>query len=1548
MDRVEHFLRAVLRSWPVAALAVAFALLALLSDPSWTRWSAGAVALAWCAALSGLGSGPDRTARTLRRGAALGFGFALMFGLEHVGLEQAPQERWQRAALARMESVAQGTSERLLQLRSIAQRRAEAALEEGADLRALATPIRLDGATFTTGISLWRLDEILDWAGAVPGPERVGRAGLALLVDHGSRRYLTVRVDGSQARSAYCDIALGVEGDLMRRAGLDVQPGDRLRVDPAVETRVHPSRPDPSTADPASGEGQHRVLGVPAEAPWAWVEVTAPRPVDEWRRATADSGQRVALALLVGLACTALAAWRSWPGRQLDTAILLRTIAALAVGGAVRVALERARVFDLAFAGMADPIELLLDPTYFATTLGGGLVRSTAEFLLTALWMATVAVVLLPAWRAAIDRLRGPLLRWLGWSLLVAASLALVVALEATQSIVAVNANPKLIGLDSPFFTLPFVALHVAMMLGLLVPATWVVLGWERWVRGPHARAGVVAAVTVLLARELMVAAPLTTALWGPLLPLLGLAARPALAATSFSQRAFAGLLAVLWFAGAQSQGLESVYTAMKEEVAVAEAEQRLSPLDNWRRFLLEELLREVSEDRELLLELSDPRAQRGNAAFELWATTVLPSHEFGSRVELRDGEGRLISEFDVGLPYEPAPLRQWRENTPMGGRTFRVDTIEISTGQGPFLVYRGRLDLQWLVPEGDASRLTIDLPFATADGVTPREQVRSLGQQILGFEPQDQVLPRRTFDRAVFTGRIGPERVETASTPELVGLPRASIPEPGMWSTVRLDGVPYHVGQVRFEEQSQLVAFTEPTAVERVLDLSRLAALYITVAAAGLLAFALMRLLRVAPSERWPGVLGVVGLQERLLGAMLIVVLLPVVLLGVFQERRAVQTELADNLDEVSERLGIAMQLLASNLDELAGALIGGEYVQEFLAEGTAVARRDLGPYELTQIMIFDPAGELVLDESLRDLDPEGAREFLELVRDGQLVLESDADFGWFVGRNYPVLGADERSHQVFVRRLLTDEDLGRLARTVRADLTLYDGPWAVVSSQAYLFNSGLREPVLSAVARPVLEGGSRSVVDAEQHGGLLVANGWAVLPGPREPQRGILSARLLARATETAREQQQAQLFVFGLSSLAMVIAVSAGLLLSGRIVGPIRDLVGATARVGRGELDARVRETGSDEIGQLVRSFNLMTEQLRGSQREIAARRSFLEAMLNSLRTGVIVLDDEGMVLETNAAAARLLGPQITVFLERVRERGTDDPHDPLVDTEIVLPHAEGPRTLRTVLTPTALESGQRGRLVVFDDVSELLASRRLALYAQMARQVAHEVKNPLTPIQLSAQMIRQATRDVHARLPEIVEENVRQIETQVERLRNIASEFSLLGRDHLSDVGSVEVEPLLQEVRSLYPSFDGGWSIEVRSQDGLWVWASREALTKVLTNLIENARHAMGGTGQVHLQASRVGDRVRIVVLDEGPGITAEVENRLFEPYFSTKNTGTGLGLVICRSLMEKMGGRIGLQNRRDAAGAEVILELAPAAQGGEGTPLAGGNDSNPVA
>jgi two-component system nitrogen regulation sensor histidine kinase NtrY len=202
----------------------------------------------------------------------------------------------------------------------------------------------------------------------------------------------------------------------------------------------------------------------------------------------------------------------------------------------------------------------------------------------------------------------------------------------------------------------------------------------------------------------------------------------------------------------------------------------------------------------------------------------------------------------------------------------------------------------------------------------------------------------------------------------------------------------------------------------------------------------------------------------------------------------------------------------------------------------------------------------------------------------------------------------------------------------------------------------------------------------------------------------------------------------------------------------------------------------------------------------------------------------------------------------------------------------------------------------------------------------------VKNPLTPIQLAAQMVRQACHDQHPRLEEIVDSNVLQIERQVGRLREIASEFSLLGRTEPPEMEPVAVDELLREVRSLYPSPDGRLELRARGGEGLQVLANRESMLKILTNLVENAVQAMEEQGRIELVADREGERVLLRVMDEGPGISAELQDRLFEAYFSTKSYGTGLGLVICRNLTEKMGGRISLANRGDRQGAEAVVDL----------------------
>jgi signal transduction histidine kinase len=161
--------------------------------------------------------------------------------------------------------------------------------------------------------------------------------------------------------------------------------------------------------------------------------------------------------------------------------------------------------------------------------------------------------------------------------------------------------------------------------------------------------------------------------------------------------------------------------------------------------------------------------------------------------------------------------------------------------------------------------------------------------------------------------------------------------------------------------------------------------------------------------------------------------------------------------------------------------------------------------------------------------------------------------------------------------------------------------------------------------------------------------------------------------------------------------------------------------------------------------------------------------------------------------------------------------------------------------------------------------------------------------------------------------------------------------MLGRAEPLQLSPIAVRPLLEEIRALYPSPDRALLLEVEVDPELTVLAQHEAIVKVLSNLVENARQAVGDRGRIRLAATAEGDSVRLRVVDDGPGIAAEVEERLFEPYFSTKHSGTGLGLVICRSLVERMGGSIRLGNRADGGGAEAELRLGRA-------DLDGGNDS----
>jgi len=1518
--------------FPASSLAALAALLWSIAAPG--PWPTGLAFAATSVAF--LSAVRARGQKSLRHNLARAVFLILLIppvgeGLRGWRVAEQDDESWRKAADAHLAEGAAEAQTLVERLELRARDRARDALADEGALSNLSGPLDIAGAPLEVALSIWQDDILLDWSGDVPGPDHPRAGDFPLIVDHGYRRFLSVSEQDDRGRTAFVDVELGITGDLFQRLGVGAEPGKDISAHTGLAVEILAEAP---SADAVRGSLE-RVVAIPPEEPWIWLSLRSPTPRDERRLGLQRSAARLSRWIFLPFLAAGFLALRRWPryheSQQGSGTLELAVLIFLPLA---RWGVETTGALELALQPLSGSATLLTEPAYFATTWGFGLLHNVLSFLVSSITLGILAVLLLPRWLRWMDQVG----RWRTFTLflLFLFSALLVPWCAQIQRTVAQNANAKLIGLDAPFFTLPFLTLHFAMLLSLLAPAGFVLLGWERWLRRGHrfnwllVLSSWAACIVVGALGDRSVAS--TT--WPAFLAPLGWVIAPLLHERAFARRVVAALLAVLWLAGLQSSGLNEVYGRLKQGVQSYEAQERMNPPQNWREFLLEDLLREVAADEASVDWISDPLAGRENAAFELWAASSLAPLRYASRVELVARDGTILSRFDFGLPYNP---RRWKVHTAAPGAegvAVGVERLHLETERGSFIVYRGTLRLDMLRPQSDAMFLSVELPHAAPDP----EGIFDLSPNVpvpLGFVAERELEPRREFEQPALWGRLGAQTVEAASDRRLLGLDRQALPAAGQWGRATLDGGRYRLALFENRQgQGLVVAFLEPTLADRILDASRLAALYVSGGALVLLVLLAARVFRPRPRAIWPRILGDFGFQERLLGAIVLVVLLPVILSGVIQQKHGSQRLEQESLSAVEQRLSTAQDLLANHVDDIAAALMGGEYVQEVLRGGNTMAPRAVGPFESSQMMVFAQDGRLLLDESLRDFEPHEALAFLDLVDSGELLLESEID-AWYVGRLYPLhgLGADgnSRLYQVYVRRQLTDDDLAGIARAAGAELTLFDGPWAVVSSQDHLLRAGLLSPVLDNQAnRVLLEGGQPRLVEASPAGQLMVATGFATLPGPGEKRRGVLSARLFTLATEAARQEQRAQLFYFGLSSLAFILAIGAGLLLSARIVGPLRMLAAAAQRVGRGELDLRLAEGASDEIGQLVQSFNQMTEELRRGQRSLKSRRQFLEAVLGNLSAGVLVLDEDFGRLEANASATRLLAGHDEEMIQQLRSHA---PSQHLIASEMSLRTAEGPRTLRLVCERVQLEDESQGYLVLFDDVTELLASRRLTLYAEMARQVAHEVKNPLTPIQLAAQMVRQACQDRHPSLDQIVEDNVTQIENQVERLRGIASEFSLLGRTDPPEMDSIEVSALLDEVRGLYPSPDGRIVLNCTVDHDFTLRANREAILKVLTNLVENALQAMGGAGRVELRAEERGNRAILHLEDDGPGIPAEVQERLFEPYFSTKSTGTGLGLVICRTLMEKMGGSIRLENRGDGTGAAAILSLS-----------LGGNDS----
>ena len=415
-----------------------------------------------------------------------------------------------------------------------------------------------------------------------------------------------------------------------------------------------------------------------------------------------------------------------------------------------------------------------------------------------------------------------------------------------------------------------------------------------------------------------------------------------------------------------------------------------------------------------------------------------------------------------------------------------------------------------------------------------------------------------------------------------------------------------------------------------------------------------------------------------------------------------------------------------------------------------------------------------------------------------------------------------------------------------------------------------------------------------------------------------------------------------------LLLMAAIWAGLTFAGRLAGPVTALAAAAERVRGGDLSTRVDETGEgDEIGSLTKAFNRMTDQLEAQRgelleanRQLDTRRHFIETVLSGVSAGVIGLDRAGRVNVANRLASELmsqdldgwigrpvapLAPRISELLAEARNRP-----DRAAETELDLKDGENTRTLFVRVVADLKDDAIVGFVVTFNDITELLEAQRKAAWSDVARRIAHEIKNPLTPIQLSAERLRRKYLDEIASDPNSFDDYTETIIRHVGDIGRMVDEFSDFARMPSAAIAANDIADLCRVELALYREAHPLIVFEAVLPDGpLIVQCDAGLVARALSNLLKNAVEAIEGRGEaaepgrVEVAVEDDGRLVAVSVEDNGRGLPETATRRLTEPYVTTREKGTGLGLAIVKKIMEDHNGDVVLE-AAEGGGARVRL------------------------
>ncbi|MCR8827239.1 PAS domain-containing sensor histidine kinase [Photobacterium sp. TY 1-4] len=587
----------------------------------------------------------------------------------------------------------------------------------------------------------------------------------------------------------------------------------------------------------------------------------------------------------------------------------------------------------------------------------------------------------------------------------------------------------------------------------------------------------------------------------------------------------------------------------------------------------------------------------------------------------------------------------------------------------------------------------------------------------------------------------------------------------------------------------------------------------------------------------------------------------------------------------------------------------------------------------------------------------------------------------GWFSDRVSNVVGSSlaaaeayeaEQNDDLVEDAIALAEFIDRIRRTEPSQSDI-----EILAAGQRQIQRGLREAYLIDGTGEIRARGDRSYLfDYEEPGaaqleaareeGLLVIEDWpnnefrALVPLATSVDRFLYVSRdvdgeilsLLDETQETVRLYQQLEadrgrvLFEFGLLYLGFAVililaAIWLGLWFAERLSGPVGRLTGAAQRVGAGDMDVRVREEdGDDEIAMLGRYFNQMTRQLKAQRdtlldntRQIERRRRLFDSVLSSVTSGVVGLDPEGRVAFVNRSAERLLDwqddNQSIAISMAVPEFGSlfkvlKDNLQEVAQGEVKVSRSGHLENLLVRMATRRAEDGRlEGYVVAFDDVTDLVSAQRMAAWGDVARRIAHEIKNPLTPIQLSAERIKRKFSSKVGDDSDSLEQMTDVIVRQTNDLRRIVDEFSKFARMPEPDRQNHDLVQIVRDAVMLQRAGQPDVTIDADVPDApLNTDLDATMIGQALTNLIKNAGEAIesliensppeGLKPQVHVNLETHNNRAIIQIADNGIGLP-EDRARLFEPYVTTRSSGTGLGLPIVKKIIEEHGGTLTLED-----------------------------------